>query len=158
MPQEQAVRQPRPVASIGPPSDLADDVTWGADLSERVKPWGISRDRAKECEELGKEWQLPVPAWDRVQQGTYELNSPRGMLRVSRQIGWVATRQKSPLYHTLLGKQLVCDTLEEAQTMAVDYARYRDDDRFKFYFWRTTPTAMSALELARARRALQQAA
>ena len=52
VPQAQAATQPRPVASIGPPSDLTDDVTWGADLSERVKPWGISRDRAKECEEL----------------------------------------------------------------------------------------------------------
>ena len=49
VPQAQAATQPRPVASIGPPSDLTDDVTWGADLSERVKP-GIKG--GKECEEL----------------------------------------------------------------------------------------------------------
>ena len=99
-----------------------------------------------------------MPTWVRVRQGVYELNSPRGLLRVSRQFGWVVTRQDLPLCHTWSGKQLVCDTLEEAQTMAVDYARYADDDRFRFYFWRTTPTAMSALELARARRAQRQAA
>ena len=88
----------------------------------------------------------------------YELKSPRGLLCVPRQFGWVVTRQDLPLCHTLLGKQLVCDTLEEAQTLAVYYARYADGDRFRFYFWRPNLTAMSALELARQRRALRQAA
>jgi hypothetical protein len=79
-------------------------------------------------------------------------------LSVSRQFGWVVTRQELPPCHTFLGKQIVCGTLEEAQTLAVYYARFADDDRDKFYFWRTDPHAVSAFELICTRQALQQAA
>ena len=123
-----------------------------------MRPWGLTTDLSEFCEGLRKEWQLPVPTWVRVRQGVYELKLPRGLLSVSRQSGWVVTRQELPLCHTLVGKQIVCDTLEEAQTLAVYYARFADDYRGGFYFWRTAPHAVSALELARARRALPQAA
>ena len=136
---------------------MTDDVIW-SDLCEWVKRWGIATDLTEFCEGLRKDWQLPMPTWVRVRQGVYELKSPCGLLCVSRQFGWVVTRQALPLCHTLLGKQLVCGTLEQAQTLAVDYARYADDYRGGFYFWRTAPNAVSALELARQRRALRQAA
>lgn len=156
-PREQGFRQTQPITLDWPSSALADDVIW-SDLCEWVKPWGIATDLTEFSEGLRKDWQLPIPPWVRVRQGVYELKSPRGLLCVSRQFGWVVTRQDLPLCHTLLGKQLVCDTLEEAQTLAVYYARYADGDRFRFYFWRPNLTAMSALELARQRRALRQAA
>ena len=118
----------------------------------------MTTDVSEFCEGLRKEWQLPVPTWIRVRQGVYELKSPRGLLSVSRQFGWVVTRQELPLRHTFLGKQIVCGTLEEAQTLAVYYARFADDDRDKFYFWRTDRHAVSAFELICTRQALQQAA
>jgi hypothetical protein len=156
-PQEQGFGQTKPIILEWPSSALTDDVTW-TDLSEWVKPWGITTDLMEFCEGVRKGWQLPMPSWVRVGQGLYELKSPRGLLCVSRRFGWVVTRQGLPLCHTLSGKQFVCNTLEEAQTLAVYYARYADDYRGGFYFWRTAPGAVSALELARARRALQRVA
>jgi hypothetical protein len=150
-------RQTQPITLDWPSSALPDGVTW-SDLSEWVKPWGITTDQTWFCERLRKDWQLPMPNWVRVRQGVYELKSPRGLLCVSRRYGWVVTRQDLPLCNSLLGTQIVCDTVEQAQTLAVEYARYADDYRGAFYFWRTSPVAISALELSLARRALQQAA
>jgi hypothetical protein len=114
-------------------SDLEDGYEFGGSeqLRRLIEPWGLPADpdMVQACSKAREAWRLPAPTWTRRVQGWYELKTPYGVLACRRERGWVIERDSAALeYWWLSGKpKVVCDSLQDAQTMALRFAHVRDD-------------------------------
>ena len=75
-------------------------------------------------------WQIPPPPWTRRGVGSYQLNTPYGLLTVQRTFGWVVKRDGARLTWMHNEKPIVFDSLEDAKASALVHAKDQGVDRF----------------------------
>jgi len=74
-------------------------------------------------------WQIPPPPWTRRGVGSYQLNTPYGLLTVQRTFGWVVKRDGARLTW-MHNEKPVFDSLEDAKASALVHAKDQGVDRF----------------------------
>jgi hypothetical protein len=104
-----------------------DDHEWGEKELNRLLleiPDGYAADIhvISSIERQAESWQLPMPKWTRRAQGWYELNSPYGVLRIRRLVGWTVDRNEVPLRWCFFGHRVIFDKLKHAKASALVHA------------------------------------
>jgi hypothetical protein len=144
-PDQQVERQPQPLELYKP--DAPDDG------SGYVIPWGLVRYVEEFCEDHRNGWgAFTQPAWERMRDGVYVLQSPRGPLCVYKKIGWCLQRNNWPLCNSF-GLQTVVQNLEDAQTLALIYSRYSNEELGEPMHWHNPNDPTPDIERWNARQA-----
>jgi hypothetical protein len=120
----------------GIPTDgvLPDDYEWGRERLDRfLQEFCGTRLAADEnllldIAKRAASWQLPPPRWTRHSVGSYELNTPYGLLTVQRVFGWVVKRDGAHLARMHDDNAIFFDKLEDAKTIALLHAGDRAVD------------------------------
>ena len=138
---------PQPHANFPVDPSLSDDHEFGTKrLAQLLKDSRISAhvaDQALICdlEVHFRSWQLVLPTWTKRAHGSFELNTPYGLLVVSRLFGWTVERDGVPLCWTVFGGKVIFDMLEHAKISALLHAKDIGWIRFPDgTSWINTPT------------------
>ena len=115
---------------------LADDFEWGRErLDQLLQDFCGSSltadDALLEIDRLeAARWQLAPPQWSRLGVGSYELNTPSGLLTVQRAFGWIVRRDAAPLVWGHNRKPTFFDKLEDAKKSALLHQSDRGVNHF----------------------------
>lgn len=144
-PEKQTERQPQLLALYRP--DVPDDG------SGYVIPWGMVRYIEEFCKDHKFLWRdFTPPDWECVREGVYVLQSPRGLLCVYKKLGWCLQRNNWPLCNSF-GLQTVVKNLEDAQTLALIYSRYSNEELGEPMHWHNPNDPTPDIERWNARQA-----
>jgi hypothetical protein len=115
---------------------LPDDYEWGRERLDRFLQefcgTGLAADESLllDIAKRAASWQLSPSQWTRCGVGSYELNTPYGLLTVQRTFGWGVKRDGAPLTSVHNEKPIIFDKLEDAKTSALVHAKDRGVGRF----------------------------